>query len=83
MASMIDEHTKTSADDDQLLSKISKSWCNNEQMKKTKNKNGSALIATIGATTTMTRIGTDIVILETTFRVIKIANGNPTTPLPP
>ena len=84
MASMIDEHTKTLADDDQPMSKISKSWCNNGQMKKTKSENGSALIATAGATiTTMTRIETDTAILEPTFQVIKIANENLTTPLLP
>ena len=83
--STIDEHTKTSLDDDQLMSKTLKLWCNNGQMKKTKSENGSAPTATVDATTTttMTRIELDTMILETTSRVITTAKGIPTTLLLP
>ena len=81
--STIDEHIKTSVDDDRLMSKTSKSWFNSGQMKKTKSENSSALIATEDAITTMTRTELDTVTLETTFRVITIAKGSPTTLLLP
>ena len=68
MDSTIDEHTKTSVDDDQLTSKASKSWYNNGRIKRTKSENGSALITTGDATTTtMTKIELGTMILETTF----------------
>ena len=84
MDSTIDEHTKTSVDDDQLMSKTSKSWYNNGHMKKTKSENISAPTVTVDATTiTMAKIELDTMILEITIRVITTAKGSPTTPLLP
>ena len=80
---MIVEHTKILEGDDQKLSKNSKPWCNNGQMKKTKNEKNLVHIAIENVTTITIKIEPATTILGIITKVIKTANASLTILLQP